>query len=160
MAAPSTRYRTEADDSSGKEQKLVIPTDGEARVEGIVNPEPASALQNHTKLEKLAFLEEKVLILVHPPQSEHDTARLISVGVNGKKQYILAGEPKWVRRKYVEQLVKARPDHISHRSDDPFAERANIMSKISTSRYNFDVLQDTAKGAAWLAELRKKHLGR
>lgn len=105
-----------------------------------------------------AFMNEKVLIMVYPSQVEGDTSRLVSVGVNGKKVYLLAGKPSYVRRFHVAQLLKARPDFVTHRTDDPNDPRPNVLTKVSTSRYNFDVVEDSGKGRMWLAELKKQYV--
>lgn len=146
-----SRNATEAVGGDGAYETLETP---EA---GVVDKVPAGA--DLKKLfQDLAFLEEKVLIMLYPSQVEGDTTRLTSVGVNGSKVYLMAGKPTWVRRKHVGQLVKARPDFITHRTDDPNDPRPNVMGKISTSRYNFDVIEDSRQGRMWLAELKKQYM--
>lgn len=151
MSTPSTRYKSEADDSAGPAKKVVIPTDGDAQV----IEEISGGVDLHGLTKDLAFLEERVKVLVYPVNDGQSVSRLVSVGVNGEKMYLIAGKPKWVKRKHIAQLIKARPDVIYHTSDDPSAERMNIMTRQSTSKYNFEVLEDTPRGQAWLNHYRQ-----
>lgn len=101
-----------------------------------------------------AFMGEYVSIMLHPTQDTSETG--VPVSVNGRRVYLIPGRPMKVRRIYIAQLIKARPDIIIHRSDDPYAPESehNRMYRQSTSRYNFDVLEDTPRGVGWLKELR------
>jgi len=80
----------------------------------------------------------------------------VPVSVNGDRVSLKPGRPQVVRRYHVAQLLKARPDIVIHRSDDYNAreEDMNMMYRQNTSRYNFDVIEDTTQGAAWCRELR------
>jgi hypothetical protein len=155
MAIVSKRYGSEADDSTGPARSVEIPADGEARV---IEDAPAG-VQLDALFRDLTFMEEKVQIVLHPVNDGQNTTRLVSVGNNGVKQYIMAGTPQWIKRKFVAQLIKARPDIIYHQSDDPSAERLNMLTRQSTSRYNFDVVEDSARGKTWLNEYRRRWAG-
>lgn len=148
-----SRNSTEAEDMTGPYEAIETPE------VGIVDKVPSGS-DIKALFRDLAFLEEYVTIMLYPSMVEGDTTRLISVGVNGSKVYLLAGKPTKVRRKHVGQLVKARPDFITHRTDDPNEARPNVMGKVSTSRYNFDVVEDSMRGRMWLAELKKQYLQR
>lgn len=110
----------------------------------------------HRLFADVAFMEERVLIVLHPGLDESEIG--VPVSVNGDRVYIIPGRPTWVKRKHVGQLVKAKPDYVNHRQDSPDGPEAmmNRFQKRTTSRYNFDVEQDTPKGIAWLKEYRKR----
>jgi hypothetical protein len=108
-----------------------------------------------------AFMHEPVVILLHPlGQQEAEPA--VPVGVNGDRAYLTPGVPTRVKRYHVAQLLKARPDYVSHAGGDVNApeNQHNRFFKQSTSRYNFDVLEDTPQGVAWLKELRRQYTRR
>jgi len=147
--AISPRRRVEADDTPGP-------------IEAIVEKAPGiDEVPKGTDYKKLfaeeKFMNELVTIILHPGLDASEIG--VPVGVNGKRVYITPGRPCKVPRTHIAQLVKARPDTINHRSDDYNApeQQMNIMYKQSTSKYNFDVIEDTPKGAAWLRELRAHH---
>lgn len=105
-----------------------------------------------------AFMNELVTIVLLPGADPSETG--VPVSVNGLRVYIVPGRPTKVRRLHIAQLIKARPDIVTHRSDDYNAPETelNRMYRYSTSRYNFDVIEDTPKGAAWTRELRAHYL--
>ena len=105
-----------------------------------------------------AFMNEVVTIMLHPSMDPSEIE--VPVSVNGNRVSLKPNIPSRVRRYHVAQLLKARPDIVSHRSDDYSAPEAqqNRLYRQSTSRYNFDVVEDTAKGAAWLRELRQHYV--
>lgn len=108
-----------------------------------------------------AFLQEPVVIVLHAlGQQEAEPA--VPVGVNGDRAYLIPGMPTRVKRYHVAQLLKARPDYVTHLGGDVTAPEGqhNRFFKQSTSRYNFDVLEDTPQGIAWLRELRSHHTRR
>lgn len=108
-----------------------------------------------------AFMHESVAILLHPlGQQEAEPA--VPVGVNGDRAYLTPGVISRVRRYHVAQLLKARPDYISHVGGEIGGpeDSHNRFLRQSTSRYNFDVVEDTPRGIAWLKELRRHYTRR
>lgn len=107
------------------------------------------------------FMFEPVVILLHSlGQQEAEPA--VPIGVNGDRAYLTPGVPTRVKRYHVAQLLKARPDYVSHVGGDVGSPEANHnrFFQQSTSRYNFDVLEDTARGITWLKELRRHYTRR
>jgi hypothetical protein len=108
-----------------------------------------------------AFMSEPVVIVLHAlGQQEAEPA--VPVGVNGDRAYLIPGTPTRVKRYHVAQLLKARPDYVSHQGGDvsQSEQNHNRFFKQSTSRYNFDVIEDTPRGIAWLRELRRQYTRR
>ena len=144
-----SRTKLEADDSLGPMKAVNEQTPGIDEV--------AQGIDYRKLFSEEAFMNEYVTIFLHPGQDSSEVG--VPVSVNGNRVYIVPGRPQKVKRFHVYQLVKARPDVIIHRSDDYNAPESelNRMFKQNTSRYNFDVLEDTPKGIAWLKELRHHH---
>jgi len=151
-----TRYGIEADPAQSPVVVIETKVDGEVVIPAGVSPEAI----NKDYQKELAFLEEVMTIFVHPPQDPNDTTRFFSVGVNESEVYIMVGRPVKVRRKHVNQLLKARPDVVTHRTDDPGDRNPNRLTTFSMAKYNFDVIEDTAQGRTWLVEARKKYASR
>lgn len=108
-----------------------------------------------------SFMREMVAILLHPlDQQQAEPA--VPVGVNGDRAYLTPGVVTRVRRYHVAQLLKARPDYVSHIGGEVGAPEGshNRFSQQSTSRYNFDVVEDTQRGIAWLKDLRRHYTRR
>ena len=149
MAVAKSR-RLEADDSSAPLTAI------EDKAPGI--DEVPKAVDYKKLFAEEKFMNELVTIMLHPNQDSSEVG--VPVSVNGIRAYIIPGKVTKVRRMHLAQLVKARPDTIIHRSDDYFApeHEQNRMFKQSTSRYNFDVVEDTSQGIAWLKELRSHYL--
>ena len=151
MAVSSSR-RAEADDTPGP---LI-----DVAPEKLIDEVPAGV--DYKKLvADQAFMHEPVVIVLHAlGQQEAEPA--VPVGVNGDRAYLTPNVPTRVKRYHVAQLLKARPDYVTHNGGDVTAPEAdhNRFFKQSTSRYNFDVLEDTPQGVAWLRELRRQYTRR
>jgi hypothetical protein len=134
MPSLSSPRKLEADDSAGPLRAI---EEGDPVIDEVPRGVSWRGLFADEK-----FMNELVTIMLHPSQ---DTSEMgVPVSVNGL---------------HVAQLLKARPDIVIHRSDDPYAPETehNRMYRQSSSRYNFDVLEDTPRGIMWLKELRAQY---
>lgn len=151
--SPSSRKTSlDADDTAGP----VVMVSPDKLIDEIPAGTDYKALMSDVK-----FMEELVVILLHPlGQQESEPA--VPVGVNGDRANLTPGQATRVKRKHVAQLLKARPDYVSHVGGDNNAapETHNRFFQQSTSRYNFDVIKDTPRGIAWLNELRRHYTRR
>lgn len=150
--AISPSRRVEADDTPGP--KLDVQPDK------LIDEIPAGADYKEL-MASVAFMFEPVVIVLHAlGQQEAEPA--VPVGVNGDRAYLTPGVPTRVRRYHVAQLLKARPDYVTHQGGEVSdrEESHNRFFRQSTSRYNFDVLEDTPRGVAWLRELRRQYTRR
>lgn len=147
----------DADSLLGKAPEKKVPAEGKARVEteSVVTVTEVAG-SNTSYLDALKFNEELVEIMVMPSADENDPS-LVTLSVNGVNQYILAGEPVKVRRKFVEVLARAkgtRYRQIVKRNEGGSGDVTNRMIPRVALRHNFTVIQDAnPKGAAWLREL-------
>ena len=151
MAISSSR-RVEADDTPGP----VIGVGSDKLIDEV----PAGADYKQLLADEV-FMREPVVIVLHAlGQQEAEPA--VPVGVNGDRAQLTPGVPTRVKRYHVAQLLKARPDYVTHNGGDVASPEMshNSFFKQSTSRYNFDVIEDTSKGAMWLRELRRQYTRR
>lgn len=141
------------DDLIGNAPEVDIPVTGDARAESEIIEVPNAAMSS-SHLDDLAFMEEMVTVILPEPPDDNE-ARLVTVGVNGKNQYLLPGEPMDIRRKYVEVLaraVKIRYRPVVKR-DERTGDTVNRLIPRAVMKHPFTVLRDTAKGHAWLKKL-------
>jgi hypothetical protein len=158
MAAIISRKSLDADDTPGP----VVDLDPGALIDEV----PAS-LDYKQLMADVAFMREPVKIMVHP-RGQQEAEVAIPIGVNGDRAYVIPGLVTGeggrdiTRRYHVAQLLKARPDYVSHVGGEVGAPEGshNRFNRQSTSRYNFDVVEDTARGIAWLKELRRHYTRR
>ncbi len=144
-----SRTRLSADDSSGIKKAVVETTPGIDEI--------PQGTDYKTLFANEAFMNEWVPIVLLPSSDPSEVG--VPVSVNGRRVYIIPGQLTKVPRTHIAQLVKARPDTITHQSNDYGAPESqqNRMYRQSTSRYNFDVVNDSAQGIAWLRELRQHY---
>jgi len=148
----STRKAVEADDTPGPVE--------EVSPDRLIEEVP-HGVDYHKMMADVKFMAEPVVIVLHAlGQQEAEPA--VPVGVNGDRAYLTPGVPTRVKRYHVAQLLKARPDYVTHQGGDVTAPETshNRFFKQSTSRYNFDVLEDTKQGMDWLRELRRRYTKR
>ena len=109
--------------------------------------------------EKLAFMEEKVEVLVHE-STEPNAVTLVDVYHNGTPQRFLRGVPQVVKRKFLYVLASLKQQSISTRvlnNGGANGDPVNQIAKNVALRYPFQVTRDdNPKGPAalkqWLAE--------
>lgn len=118
-------------------------------------------------LDKLAFAEEPVTILIHRSGEKFAPRSTDYIGVNGKGAemlfkngwvpigYLPRGQSITTKRKYVEVLAKSKMDHVTttvieRDNEDP----QNLVERATVQLTTFSVIHDAnPKGAEWLAQL-------
>lgn len=154
----SRKPSADADDTPGP----VVDLNPEALID-----EVPAGLDFKQLMADVAFMHEPVKIMIHP-LGQQDAEPAIPIGVNGDRAYGIPGMVTGeggrdvTRRYHVAQLLKARPDYISHVGGEVGAPEGthNRFNRQSTSRYNFDVVEDTPRGIAWLKALRQHYTRR
>jgi len=101
------------------------------------------------KAELMKFMEEPVTVVVH--ESPIDSLPVVDVGVDGQTEFFVRGVPKITKRKFVEQLVRARQTHYQMEEK----EGGSVIDYRwrTSQRYPFSVEEDTPKGRAWLKRI-------
>lgn len=146
------RKTVEADDTPGPALEL--------DPEKLIDEVPAG-VDYQKMMSDEAFLAEPVGIVLHAlGQQENEPS--IPVSVNGDRVNVVPGQLTRVKRYHVAQLLKARPDYVTHNGGDVNSpeQTHNSFFRQSTSRYNFDVVEDSPKGLSWLREMRRQYTRR
>lgn len=108
------------------------------------------------QIELEAFMNEKVMILVHPTEDPNKNLVVVP-NVGGVNQPIVRGEKVLIRRKYVEALARARNTRYVQNVPDPTRPDKKQMVPISAVADPFTVLEDkNPNGAAWLDSILKQ----
>lgn len=149
------------------EQKRPI-TDPSAYDGDIVRGE---RIGNADYLDELAFMEEPVKIRLEP-SSDKNAPGAMPVWCNGRGAEILLND-KWceatylpvgqvltTKRKYLEIIVRAKIDTIHTKVREMESERPNnVIERYTSPTTGFSVIEDrNPRGAAWMAELRRRNL--
>lgn len=105
-----------------------------------------------------AFMNEMVQIRVSESAVE-GALPVIAPNVNGVNQPIARGIPMWVKRKYVEALVRSVETGYKQQVRNPHAPDEIEMVPRTVPSYPFEVLKDpNPKGRAWLDALLHQQL--
>ena len=98
----------------------------------------------------LAFMAEKVEVMVLPSHDKNDTTRLVSLSVNGKSYYLLRGKWETVPRFVLEVLARAKREtwQFGYRkaADGSTFETSNAYNVL---RYPHHFRDKNPKGQAW-----------
>lgn len=149
------------------QRKKVDATDHQIGQDGIVNMstigeavldkpdiEIVDGPQWKDRAAELAFMEERVEVMVHESSNENEED-IVSVWCNGRRQNFIRGVPVVVKRKFVERLARAKP--TSYKNEE-FVDHEGAKSvrwpKKTTLRYPFSVIRDeNPRGAPWLRKV-------
>lgn len=104
--------------------------------------------------EQLAFMEEKVEVVVHP-SADKNSSPIVEVWNNGRSQRFVRGRSQVVRRKFVYELARAK--ETSYQQEDYMdgnGDRAIRNNAVVTPRYPFAIRRDdNPKGRDWLIQI-------
>lgn len=151
-----TKIMGDASQSLAPTQTVDIPHPSRGRLEDMKRPdllvEPADPF-NMKHAEMMAFLEEMVIINIHESSDPTDDDP-VPVGNNGRMVYIKRGKNFIVKRKYVSQLLRAKPQHVKTNVVRSGDDVQNRVIKRSAMRYPFSVVRDdNPLGQAWLKKI-------
>ena len=109
--------------------------------------------------DELAFMSEKVQVLIMDSNNPNDTTRLCPIGVNGKMYNLLRGEWSTVPRYVLEILAKTKKESWN------FAYKKNIDGSTSDTnqmhralRYPHQFKDVNPKGMAWYDSIKNGHM--
>lgn len=107
---------------------------------------------------ELAFMEEKVTILLHRGREKNaPTAEM--VGVNGVIKWLPVDTPVKIERKFVENLARAQPINVNTRSGESSGDDLtfNHVDRNLSSLVSFSVLDDpNPRGREWLTRVMRE----
>ena len=172
MTAPIRRLTKQERDSREQipAQPSVLKPDLSNRQETIL---PMDRPLMKDEADALAFNEEVLRILIHRSEEEDFSANVTDfIAVNGIKAevimhdghwlalgYLPKGVPIYTKRKYVEQLARAKMDKIKTRVEEVNdgagpGGRENHTDRFTKATCAFSVLEDkNPKGGEWLSRL-------
>jgi hypothetical protein len=139
--------------------ELEMPTDGDLdkmrrpdqRVEGV----DIDVIRDMDHAAQLAFLEEYVVINIHDT-NEKGAENPVPLWVNGRSVAIPRGADMAVKRKYVELLLRAKPEAINTRITRD-GEPRNHIDKSRQLKYPFSIVLDrNPRGPAWARKIRSE----
>ena len=133
-----------------------IPTTGSIKREDLITEvEPHTDMTRiNDKAAELAFMEEPVEIYLQEGSSQNEEP-VVYVGVNGEGKWLRRGQQHTLKRKFVLNLLTARPTHYTtvEGMDRDGARTINLRSQ-TAFKYPFSVVNDTPKGMAWHKSLQ------
>lgn len=105
----------------------------------------------------LAFMEEYLVINIHET-GEKGAENPVVLGVNGRQVAILRGSDTLVKRKYVELLLRAKPEAINTRiTRGGDGEPRNHIDKKRALKHPFSINMDrNPRGRAWAQKIRSE----
>lgn len=150
--------RIDAGDTYETEKTFELPTAGDivhAPNEEIITGEAVKAAGDLDYQAQLAFMEEKVVVSVLETTDKY-AEPMPAVYVNGVAQFFPRGVAVTCKRKFVEGLVRAKPEAISADVTERNSENpSNRINRRSAEKYPFQILRDdNPRGASWLHALR------
>lgn len=105
------------------------------------------------RLEYERFLQEEVEVEIHTT-SDALADQIFDVAVNGRSVTFRRGETKRVKRYIVEGLARAKPIHYTNEEYlNARGEQSVRWPARQGLRYGFSVVNDTARGKAWLKSI-------
>jgi hypothetical protein len=137
----------------GQGKPRAMPSTGKASLEPMV-VEPVDRMPNQDKLDNMAYSNELIKILVHDTTNPTDE-KIVEVWVNSVPQRFMRGSEQTVKRKYVENLARAKKTtysqekYLDHNGTEAYR---NIPH--TALRYPFSVIEDARPnmpdGRPWL----------
>ena len=154
----STNTKTNEDTDPKKAADSVRHEDSPLEVpeSEIIAVEGASAM---AYADQLAFMAEKVEVLVMDSQSPNDSTRLVPIGVNGKQYNLLRGQWAVVPRFVLEILAKTKKEGWNFaykKNGDGSTSDTNQMHRVL--RYPHQFRDKNPKGMAWYDSIKDGHM--
>lgn len=143
------------DQQVGQEGLATMPLDGDARIEHS-EIEVIDRPQSKSKLDTLAFMEEKVTVIVAPSTDETEP-QFKEVWNGGRKYVFWRGQKMVCERKFIEVLARCKKR--VYRNIETFAgdgSRTVVWPHNNVLEFPFQVLDDTPRGKDWLLRLLKE----
>lgn len=144
------------DEQGPVDEKLVLPASGRLKRDKLASEpvqeiEIAPAYGSMEKAAKLAFMEEKIDVMVHE-STDPNAEQIVETWANGVSQRFIRGQVQTVRRKFVGILAAAKSTGIATReARDNNGDRTTVIAKHTALKYPFSVVRDeNPRGAQWL----------
>lgn len=152
----STKKTYESGENGPTQASFSIPTVGDIDRDNFQEKfEQVNEFDYRKIAEYELFMEEKVLVEI-PKSTNPNDDPYIPLGVNGVIQPVLRGVQQWIKRKYLEVLVRAQPK--TYQTVEEFDHTTGYKTVRLTStqgeKYPYRVLDDrNPKGMPWLRQI-------
>jgi hypothetical protein len=146
--------KTDSNEQDLPKQEIDLPTTGKLDLSQTVERDDIvvvgqSGLDN-SYAAQLAFLEEKVDVLVHE-STDPNAEPIVPTAVNGVNQFFPRGQVVTCKRKFVEVLARSKVESFKTKVIHEDGNVYNRMERQRGYRYPFSVVRDdNPKGHAWL----------
>lgn len=141
------------------QQDYIIPTLGDIDPEAFHDRlETVHEFNLGSLAEAEKFYDEPVLVEI-PKSSNPNEDIYIQLGVNGTIQPLLRGQAQWIKRRFLEVLVRAQPTTLEtvEEIDPRTGNKAVRLVKTTGEKYPYRILQDNnPRGYAWLQNLKRQ----
>jgi len=137
---------------AGQDNPRDMSVDGDAHIDPI-DIEIVDGPDFRKRADALAFMEEKIEIMVH--ETTYKNAQpIVESWCNGRSQFFFRGQPTVVKRKYVGVLARAKQTTYTQQNVRlPNGDNTIRNIPHTALQYPFSVLQDpNPKGADWLRQ--------
>lgn len=101
------------------------------------------------------FMQEKVLVEI-PRSSNPNDDPYIPLGVNGITQPLLRGKAQWIKRKFLEVLIRSQPTTLEtiEEIDQRTGNKMVRLIKTTGEKYPYRILQENnPEGQRWLQQI-------
>lgn len=139
----------------GQPREAHMRSDGDAEDSLIqVAAEPVDGPNMKSKIEMLAFMEERVVVRIHK-SADKFAENPVPLWNGGRPVALFRGQPTVVKRKYVEVLARAKTSTYEDVEDtDRRGVRYHRYPKQTALQYPFEVLEDrNPLGKPWLEKI-------
>jgi hypothetical protein len=156
---PAVIHRSLDAESTTPDKVLDIPTRGDldAMARSDLDLARGDPVTWESKAAQLAFLNEKIFIRIAETNDPNEQ-EIVFLSVNGKPVWLKRGRVEYVRRHYVEQLFRAKPQKVKVTvAKNTEGEVVNRTTKSSALAYPFEIVRDdNPKGKAWAQQLMRE----
>lgn len=116
---------------------------------------PVSEREFKDTVELTAFMEEPVVIRLHPTTDEN-AEPFVPVGCNGEQAWLPRGVNIEIPRKFLESLCGLQVRFRTERVQDPNAEEGYVQRASASMPYPFQIISDpNPKGRAWIERVMR-----
>lgn len=148
------RSRSTEDMEIGQPANIIIPDTGpiDREPEEIIPVETAAINKDYA--DALQF-NEQVLTIVIQPSGEENAPMVIPVWNNGEPMWIRVGMQTKIKRKFVEDLLRAKPISVQTMHEDVGSNVvSNQVVRSARSKYPLTVIHDPSpKGYEWMTRV-------
>lgn len=146
----------ESGENAARSQSFQIPTTGSIDAADFKDDFEQVNEFDYRKMADLEkFMNEPVLVEIPASNNKNDDP-FIQLGVNGTNQAMLRGKPQWIKRKYLEVLLRANPTTLETVEEfDPRTGNKTVrLIKTTGEKYPYRIHEDhNPLGRPWMSQL-------